>query len=91
MESTLEKVHEIKLTFGQLLGWIISIATVLISLSFITGSYLQKFETMQKDIEEGKIIGKELNHSIEQLTIEVKSLRQEMVYVNQRHGTITKR
>lgn len=91
MESTFEKVHEIKLTFGQLLGWVISVCTILISLSFVTGTYLQKFETMQKDIEEGKVIGKALNNSIEELTVEVKSLRQEMLYVNQRHGTISKR
>jgi hypothetical protein len=91
MENTFEKVHEIKLSFGQLMGWVISIATILISLSFVTGTYLQKFEIMQKDIEEGKAIGKVLNSSIEELTIEVKSLRQEMIYVNQRHGTITNR
>jgi cell division protein FtsB len=91
MESTFEKIHDIKLTLGQLIGWIISVATLLITLSFMTGNYLQRFETMSKDIEEGKVIGQKLNTSIENLTIEVKSLRQEMTYVNQRNRTTSTR
>lgn len=91
MENTFEKVQDIKLTLGQLIGWVISVATLLITLSFMTGNYVQRFEMMSQDIVEGKVIGKQLNTSIENLTIEVKSLRQEMTYVNKRNGTISKR
>ncbi|CAB4142883.1 hypothetical protein UFOVP434_47 [uncultured Caudovirales phage] len=92
MENSLEKAHVISLSIGQMFGWAIAIFTILISFSYYAGSYNSQFETMKQDINEGKQIGKELNSSVQQLTIEVKSLRQEMNNnANQRRTATEKR
>jgi hypothetical protein len=91
MENSLAKNHVISLSIGQMFGWAIAIFTLLISLSYYAGNYKSEFEIMKNDIREGKVIGKELNNSVQELTIEVKSLRQEMSYGNQRRTTTDKR
>jgi hypothetical protein len=92
MENSIQKSHPITLSIGQIIGASLAVFTILLSLSFSFGNYKSQFDIMKQDIQEGKIIGKELNISVQQLTIEVKSLRQEMsIYADKRRESTEKR
>lgn len=90
LENTIEKPQHITLSIGQIIGFIITIASLLISIAYMAGGYSTEFQSMKDDIVEGKKIGKELNQSVQQLTIEVKSLREEL-NVNKRYRTTPER
>jgi cell division protein FtsB len=74
----------IRITMNQIIGFIITFVLLLSPLVYGAGNYATQFEYIKKEVIENKQANSELTKSVQELTLEIRSLRTGLENVNKR-------
>lgn len=92
----MEKVHQtpkfmdnessvfIRMTMNQIIGFILGAVLLFSPLVWQASNYAAQFAYLQAEVTENKVVREKLTQSMQELTIEIKSLRLGLENVNKR-------
>lgn len=92
----MEKVHQtptftdnessvfIRMTMNQIIGFILGAVLLFSPLVWQVSNYAAQFAYLQAEVTENKVVREKLTQSMQELTIEIKSLRLGLENVNKR-------
>ena len=81
----------IRITMNQIVGFILGALVVFSPLVWEASNYATQFQYLKSEVTENKIVNQQLAKSMQELTLEIKSLRIGLEDVNQRRSTTSAR
>lgn len=81
----------IRITMNQIVGFIIAALVLFSPLVWEASNYATQFQYLKTEVNEHKIVNQQLAKSMQELTLEIKSLRIGLEDVNQRRSSTSAR
>ena len=81
----------IRITMNQIVGFILGALVVFSPVVWEASNYATQFQYLKTEVNEHKIVNQQLAKSMQDLTLEIKSLRIGLEDVNQRRSTTSAR
>jgi len=81
----------IRITMNQIFGFIVGALIIFSPLVWEASNYATQFQYLKTEVSENKVVNQQLAKSMQELTLEIKSLRIGLEDVNQRRSTTSAR